>query len=270
MRREDRETVERIRQRFCHDTASHSFLSLFIYGGVNGYELFACDDGFAVRDKNGEYLFPVGTDEYKEEFIKSHKNCRVYMARQSDVEFALSVSPGSVFEADPDRSEYVYDKTEQTELTGHKFQKVRAKLSRFYRENNVKNALINAENINDAYKILAGWSPKSGDGDIDGAKKALDNFIPLGLSGDITYIDGQPVGYCLGGDLGGGVYMLCSAKQTSDIQGLNLSTKHELYKALPDGIKLINTESDHGSPGIRMHKNDLRPVFLNKMYKGVL
>ena len=173
-------------------------------------------------------------------------------------------------EEDPDRSEYVYSREEQACLDGHKFQKVRAKLSRFYRENDVRNVPLTLDNIDEAYKILSEWTPKAGEGDADGAKKALDNYGALSLSGMITYIDGRPVGYCCGADIGQGVYMLCSAKQISDVQGLNLSTKHELFKTLSDSIEYINTESDHGSPGIRMHKNDSRPVFLNKMYKGIL
>ncbi len=266
----DREKIEGLRQKYGHFAASHSFLSLFIYGGVEGYEAHISDDGFFVSDKAGDILFPVGSDEYKRSFTEKNKGARVYMMRECDVLFVKDVNPGFEYEATPGRDEYVYDKAEQVSLEGHKFQKVRAKLSRFYRENAAENKIMNADNIKDAYEILKKWTPKSGDGDADGAKKALDNFASLSLYGMITYIGGEPVGYCLGGDIGGGVFMLCSAKQISDVQGLNISTKHELYKTLPENIITVNTESDHGSPGIRMHKNDMRPVYLNRTYKGVL
>lgn len=262
----DKEKIEKLRQKYNHNTASHSFLSLYIYGQSEGYKVTVDDDGFYAEDKNGRFLFPVGSNEYKLEFIKRHTGASVYMMREEDVCFV----PGSIAEEDPDRSEYVYSRAEQASLEGHKFQKVRAKLSRFYRENDVKNVPLTLDNIDDAYKILSKWSPKAGEGDIDGAKKALDSYLALELSGMVTYIDNEPVGYCCGADIGGGVYMLCSAKQICDVQGLNLSTKHELFKTLPVSIEFINTESDHGSPGIRMHKNDSRPVFLNKMYKGIL
>jgi hypothetical protein len=266
----DREKIEGLRQRYNHFAASHSFLSLYIYGDGEGYDVSLSGDGFYVTDRAGDILFPVGSDEYKRRFIEQNRGKRIYMMRECDVDFVKSVIPGFVCEPTPERDEYVYSRTEQVSLEGHKFQKVRAKLSRFYRENAVENRAITKENINDAYGILSSWTPKSGEGDAGGAKKALDNFFALGLLGMITYIDDQPVGYCLGGDICGGVFMLCSAKQISDAQGLNISTKHELFKALPEGITKINTESDHGSPGIRMHKNDMRPVYLNKTYKGML
>lgn len=270
MKLTDKDIIENVRRRYHHDTASHSFLSLYIYEDQFGYTVCAADNGFFAEDKNGEFLFPVGDDGYKRDFILNHRKKTVYYMREEDVVFTKSILPEFEAEEDNGRSEYVYSRAEQVSLEGHKFQKVRAKLSRFYRENEVKNAVITNKNISDAYKILSGWSPKAGEGDFDGAKKALDDFFPLGLSGNITYIGGAPVGYCLGGDIGGGVYMLCSAKQISDIQGLNICTKYELFKTLPNQTEYINTESDHGSAGIRMHKNDMRPVFLNKMYKGVL
>ena len=121
-----------------------------------------------------------------------------------------------------------------------------------------------------AYGILEKWTPKGGEGDTAGAKKALDNYEALGLTGTVTYVNGTAAGYCCGADTGGGVFMLCSAKQISDVQGLDLSMKHELFKTLPQSIEYINTESDHGSPGIRMHKNDQRPLFQNEMFKGII
>lgn len=270
MNLQDKDRIDGIRRKYGHASASHSFLSLFIYGQNEGYKVTSDESGFYAEDKDGRFLFPIGPDEFKRKFILSHPGAQVYMLREEDVSFIKTVKPDFEAAEDPDRSEYVYSRAEQASLEGHKFQKVRAKLSRFYRENDVKNVPLTLDNIDEAYKILSKWSPKAGEGDSDGAKKALDNYTALELSGTLTYIDGAPVGYCCGADIGQGVYMLCSAKQISDVQGLNLSTKHELFKTLPDGIEYINTESDHGSPGIRMHKNDSRPVFLNKMFKGIL
>ncbi len=265
----DREKIAEIRSRYGHDRASHSFLSLFLYEESFGYKTTVCEDGFYVQNKDGAYLFPCGSDGFKTDFLLSHKGEKVCMMRESDCAFAKSVLPDTAFEEDPDEDEYVYDLSEQISLQGHKFQRVRAKLSKFLRENAVSAKVITEENVKDAYGVLSAWSPKAGEGDAAGAKKALDNFNALGLSGVISYLDGKPVGYVCGADIGRGVLMLCSAKQTSDIQGLNIYTKLEYYKTL-SGVALVNTESDHGSAGIRMHKNDLRPVFLNKTYKGAL
>ena len=265
----DRERIELIREKYGHRCASHSFLSLYIYEESFGYETTVCEDGFFTVNRHGAYLFPCGNDGFKREFLLSHKGAKVYMMREEDCAFAKSVLPYTSFEEDGCESEYVYDLNEQISLQGHKFQRVRAKLSKFIRENNVSSAPITSDNIKDAYGILSAWEPKEGAGDTDGAKKALDGFSDLGLSGLISYLDGEPVGYVCGGNIGSGVLMLCSAKQTCDVQGLNIYTKYEYYKTL-SGVTLVNTESDHGSAGIRMHKNDLRPVCMNTMFKGVL
>ena len=265
----DREKIDRIREKYGHRCASHSFLSLYIYEESFGYETTVCEDGFFAVNRDGAYLFPCGSDGFKREFLLRRKGAKVYMMREEDGAFAKSVLADFTCEEDENESEYVYDLNEQITLQGHKFQRVRAKLSKFMRENAVSSARITEENVKDAYYILSRWSPKEGAGDIAGAKKALDGFSELGLSGLISYLDGEPVGYVCGGDIGSGVLMLCSAKQISDIQGLNIYTKYEYYKTL-SGVTLVNTESDHGSAGIRMHKNDLRPVCMNTMFKGVL
>ena len=265
----DREKIDGLREKYGHFCASHSFLSLYLYEESFGYKTTVTDEGFYTENGRGEFVFPYGDDTFILDFIKNHKGKTVYMMREKDAEYVKSVCPGFVFEEDQNEHEYVYDLHEQITLEGHKFQRVRAKLSKFTRENAVSAAPITAENISDAYKILSLWTPKAGEGDAYGAKKALDGFDRLGLSGEISYLDGEPVGYVCGGNIGGGVLMLCSAKQISDVQGLNIYTKYEYYKTLKD-VTVVNTESDHGSPGIRMHKNDLRPIYKNVMYKGVL
>lgn len=265
----DREKIDRIREIYGHKCASHSFLSLYIYEESFGYKTTVSEDGFYAVNKDGAYLFPCGCEAFKREFLLSHKGAKVYMMREEDCEFAKSVLAAFSLEEDENESEYVYDLSEQIALQGHKFQRVRAKLAKFTRDNDASSAPITDRNIEDAYYILSRWSPKEGEGDAAGAKKALDGFAALGLSGTISYLGGEPVGYVCGGDIGSGVLMLCSAKQISDIQGLNIYTKYEYYKTL-SGVTFVNTESDHGSAGIRMHKNDLRPIFMNKMFKGVL
>ena len=267
---EDKKKIDCLRAEYGSVDASHSFLSLFLYGEENGYGVKLDDDGYYVEDKYGRFLFPVGSDGHKRRFIASHKGKTVYKMTEGDVSFMLSSDPDFMYEEAPEDHEYVYSRAEQAELNGHKFQKVRAKLSRFYRENDTYTVPLTTENLSPAYEILKRWQPKSGDGDFGGALKALENYTELGMRGAMTYIGKDAVGYCCGADIGSGVFMLCSAKQISDVQGLNLCTKNELYKTLPESFEFINTESDHGSAGIRMHKNDLRPVSLIKMYKGVI
>ena len=271
----DIKKIDALREKYGHVCASHCSaahcgLALFIYAEEQGLCVSVFDDGFFVADRAGRYYFPVGSEDFKADFIKNHRGRRLIMMRESDIGFVRALIPDFEPERDRDRDEYVYSRSEQASLEGHKFQKVRAKLSRFCRENDVKSAPLTSGNLADAYAILDAWEPRTGEGDAQGARKALDNYAALGLCGVVTYLNGTPAGYCCGAGIGGGVYLLCSAKQNDGVQGLDLYTKHSLYVALPDCVTLINTESDHGSPGIRMHKNDQRPVMMNEMYGGVL
>ena len=75
----DKEKIEGLRQRYKHFAASHSFLSLFIYGDGEGYDVSIGDDGFYVTDKAGDILFPVGSDEYKRKFVLQNRGKCVYM-----------------------------------------------------------------------------------------------------------------------------------------------------------------------------------------------
>ena len=91
MNLQDKERIEDIRKKYGHATASHSFLSLFIYGQSEGYKVTADDNGFYVEDKDGRFLFPVGSDEYKRDFILTHSGASVYMLREEDVSFIKTV-----------------------------------------------------------------------------------------------------------------------------------------------------------------------------------
>lgn len=239
-------------------------LSLFIYEKERGLEIYRDGEAFIVKRPDGWFL-PVADPSYIKDFIASHKGERLVCLTENQ----LLLHPLD-FEHTPDEDEYVYDRAEQNTLFGPKFSKVRAKLKRFEREHEVVSHPVTRENIGVLYGILDKWEPASGEGDKEGARRALDNFFALGLTGCITYLDGEAVSYCCGADISKDTYMLCSAKQISSVQGLNIKNKYDLYLNLPDQITLINTESDHGQAGVRMHKSDLRPIYLIKTYSAVM
>lgn len=239
-------------------------LSLAIYKNERGLTLYRDGSAFLPRRGDGWFM-PLANKEYIQQFALAHKGEKMVCLTQGDL--ALLEREGL---RTPDEDEYVYDRTEQNELQGPKFSKVRAKISRFTREHEVYSVPITRDNILVAYEILDKWSPASGEGDKEGAGAALDGFFTLGLSGTITYTDGAAVAYLCGGNISPDTYMLCSAKQTENYQGLNIKAKYDLYANLPAEIRLINTESDHGQAGVRMHKTDLRPVYKIETYSLVL
>lgn len=253
--------IESLYKKYSYGDASHGFLPLFVY--ENSYsELILTDNGYSARFPDG-FLCPVGDAEFKAEFIEKHKDEPFICIPEPE----LPLFSESETVEDGARFEYVYDRVEQNTLPGHKFSRVRSKLSKFSRENDCVTVAITEDNLPDAYKILSLWQPKGGEGDFAGAKASLDNFFNLGLLGAISYIGGESAAYVCGGELTDDTFVLIGAKQIYDIQGLNIRTKYDFFQTLPERFKFINTESDHGEPGIREHKLDLRPCRLLKLYK---
>lgn len=257
----DREKIEKIYALSARRDSAHSFLSLFAY--QDGLEEFLLtESGYTAKLSEG-WLFPVGDAAFTSDFLRSHAPDRFFCASSSDLS---ALPPDFISTEDAARGEYIYDRAEQNSLPGHSFSRVRAKLSRFEREYSVRTVPLTAENLRDAYGILEKWQPKDGEGDFAGAKLVLDNYAALGLVGSVTYVNGDPSAYVCGGNITSDTFLLLSAKQTSDIQGLNIRAKYDLFHALPPACTFINTESDHGCPGVRAHKLDLRPVRIETSY----
>ncbi len=268
-----KEKINTIRKNFSHETASHAFASLFIWRKDMGLKVLFEEDFFVVRSElfgENTWFFPCGESSKIIKFIENvpKENLKFIYVREEDLKF---LDGFEILEIEND-FEYVYDSTEQVELVGRKFNKLRNKLHQVERVGELDFVEINDSNIDIAIQICE-KSPESiptADGLQD--KFAVDfmlgNFKELGVVGTITYLDGNPCSVTAGYPLSDSVFDMSLSKETERISGLSVYSKKSLISILKDKYSRINAEEDLGIPGIRQLKEIMRPIYKIKMYSG--
>ena len=275
-------TIEEIRYACGHDLSSHSFGSLYLWQEEMGLSILLKRDWFAVRCRwkgPNAWLFPCGCTKKTARFIASrvHKpDFRLCYMREKDVAFLQREFPGWFqMKKDRDSSEYCYDQQEQRELPGGKFAKLRAKRNRFKRtHDNLRVEPLDAANLHRAKEIAAIWKhfhpkkPKVGFDDLGVMAKAFAHMEPLGLLGVLIQVDGIDVSFALGFPLSHNTFDLCLLKSARRETGLELFLWEALLGMLPKQYCYINTEEDLGIQGLREHKQELKPAFLQELWEG--
>lgn len=276
-----RNTIEKIRKKYNHPMSSHAFSSLYLWQEEMGLSIACDDDFFVIRcDFKGEncFFFPCGDIIRKKQFIREHMcetNFKLCYMNHADVHFLNQYFHGC-FELSYDRDscEYIYDRAELIGLAGGKFAKIRTKLHHLEREHSLRTEVLSGKNCEMAKDIIAAWA-ENYEGranqpldDINVALRAIDQSDMLGLTGAVIYVDGQPYAVAAGCDIGGDTFDLCVAKQKSAITGLDYYATIELCKNISEQFTYLNAEEDFGIEGLRIHKNDMHPVKLWKIWEG--
>jgi hypothetical protein len=171
---------------------------------------------------------------------------------------------------DRDNFDYLYNRIDLAELSGKKFHKKR----------NLVNAFLNAyipevlpltqERVPDALKVLDIWREGKGEiGDYIASKEALELFQTIGLVGNIYYIEGRPVGWCLGEPLAQNtMFAVHFEKGIDDYKGIYQYINQNFAASLPENFIHINREQDLGDEGLRQAKETYRPIGFVKKYIG--
>jgi hypothetical protein len=276
-----RDTIEKIRKKYNHPLSSHAFSSLYLWQKEMGLSIACDDDFFVIRcGFKGEncFFFPCGDLKRKERFIREHmreKNFKLCYMNGADVEFINQYFHGCFdISYDRDSCEYIYDTAELIGMSGGKFAKIRTKLHHLEREHSLHTEILNAKNRGAAKEIIEAWAQnhEMRDGrpldDIGVAFRAVNEADTLGLTGALVYVDGEPYAVTAGCGISEDSFDLCLAKQKSAVTGLDYYATIELCKIISSRFAYLNAEEDFGIKGLRIHKNDMRPVKLWEMWEG--
>ena len=88
------------------------------------------------------------------------------------------------------------------------------------------------------------------------------------LCGGIYYVDGNPVAYSLGEELGRGKsFVIHFEKAVGEYRGLWQFVNQAFASILPEFYETINREQDLGDEGLRQAKLSYRPIGFVKKYR---
>lgn len=272
--------IEEIRYTYNNKFSSHAFNSIYLWRHIIGNRLVLLEDMFTVRCKRYDentWFFPCGSDESKIEFIKTklkEPRFRMEYAAESDVAWTKEHFPDTfdIIE-EPDSDEYVCDIKEHIRLEGSRYHDHRKRVNKLNSEHSFRIEAIDDNNIELAVKISDGWSGKLEEAGVLNTKgnevdvEAFNKYKELSITGIIVYMDENPVFVIAGYPLGEDTYDLMISKECVRVRGLDFFAIREFEKTLDKKYIYLNCEEDLGIEGLKECKNQLRPVFMNKMWR---
>jgi hypothetical protein len=171
---------------------------------------------------------------------------------------------------DRDNFDYLYLRTDLAQLPGKKYHKKRNLVNAFLNAYLHEEQPLRAELLPQAMMVLERWRQDKGeDGDYHAAKEALELFTVLGMQGSMYYINGKPVGWCLGEALAqGSIFAIHFEKGIDEYKGIYQVMNQTFAASLDQGITYINREQDLGDEGLRQAKMTYRPWGFVRKYIG--
>lgn len=252
-----------------------TFFSLLIHTPKHNYRVTKTARGVYLlfRTKNGaDFFVPINGCPSADELcaLKETGAKPILVSRTIAETYAAAFTEsGFTLTADRANDDYLYNKTELSELKGKAFHKKKNHLNTFNRLYNAVVKPLDAETAKDAQTVLEVWQQMhAADGitDYETAAAALALIGKSPFCGSVVYIEAEPVGWYLGEFLCGGT-MFCThfEKGIDSIKGIYQFLNWHAASTLPDACTLINREQDLGDEGMRQAKLTYRPCgFVHK------
>ncbi|MDO5408540.1 MAG: phosphatidylglycerol lysyltransferase domain-containing protein [Eubacteriales bacterium] len=278
---EQKERVDALRIQYGHKSSSHAFTSLYVWQDEMGLELQLEQDMFAVKSRlhgTNSWFFPCGAGRAKEIFLAAHleePDFTLHYVREEDVQFAEHAFPGRFqFTEQEEDSEYLYDRDEQQQMRGRRFEKLRNSWHRARRDHQLEVVSLDEALIPSAAAITAEWKKTHfqpgvlGIRDEEASMRLLRHWNQLDVQGILLYVDGEPYALTAGYLLSDDTFDLCMAKQKEMGTGISVYARWALYQTLPEHVRIINAEEDLGMEGLRMMKHCMQPTGMIRMFCG--
>lgn len=268
----------------------YSFANNMAWQRLNDTQICRYGDFYiscSYENKRPYITFPSGVktdDKGREEYIKLFYSLRKYF---SDLGKPLTVSSvtednlkwlreyygGDIeYRYDRDGSDYVYNVSDLTELSGKKYHGKRNHIKRFC-ENDWNFELISDDNVDRCFEFCVNIYNKD-DSYSEFSKVveqyAIDLFLTdrqeLKLKGGVLKSNGEIVGISIGEQLNSDTFVVHIEKARGDIQGAYPTLCNEFVKAFAQDFKYINREEDLGIDGLRKSKLSYHPAFMVDKY----
>lgn len=252
-----------------------TFANLYLFRHSYDYKVAEFPGGGLVisGSKEGKKFFYlpccVASSKIFDELMLSHdymKNLSESQAVQHRIELEAR---GYIVQEDRDNFDYLYLRKDLAELTGREYHKKRNLVNGFISSYECEQKPLKKENVGDALAVLDEWRRAKGvEGDYRAAREGLELFEELGMRGAVYYIEGQPVGWCLGEPLAKGTMFAVHFEKACDrFKGIYQFINQAFAQSLPAYFKLVNREQDLGNEGLRQAKMTYRPSGFVRKYR---
>jgi hypothetical protein len=256
-----------------------TFAGLYLFRNRYNYKAASTPDEKLIisgeREGRKFFMTPCGVPslEILQNLFAAHdywKNAGELMLAEKREELE---GQGITFTEDRDNFDYLYLRTDLSELAGKKFHKKKNLVNAFnaaYPDHTERP--MTPELIPRAVEISDHWKAEKGeDLDYHSAREALENFEILNLQGAIYFVNGEAAAWCLGESIACGRYFVVHfEKAREEFKGIYQYMNQAFAASLPEHFTHINREQDLGNEGLRQAKMTYRPCGFVKKYVGKL
>lgn len=280
----DKEWIDDVFKNSGYIGADFCFGSLYLWQDV--YRCKICEKGdFLYRIYEGKetyYAFPIGNGDYKiaiemliEDSVIRNIPFQMFGITEDMKKIISSIMPNKFrFEFKRNMSDYIYDSNNLSFLKGKKYHSKRNHVSKFKKNYNWEYKDIDINSLDNVRAFFDKWFLLNSDKNIESekiaVKKALDNFVELGLSGGYIEVDGQIVALTIGEPINNEAFDIHFEKALLNYSGSYPTINQEFAKRNLSNYKYINREEDMGIEGLRKSKLSYHPVFLLDRYNAYL
>ena len=181
--------------------------------------------------------------------------------------------------------DYLYETEKMISLAGKKYQPKRNFISRFKAQNPgwtyesirpdgdpelCRRQLEECRTMTDEWCALNGCTHnESMQMEACAVRKALEDFVPLRLSGGMLRSGGRLVAYTLGERLNSDTFIVHVEKAFSDVTGAYPMINRTFLEHEAAGLQYVNREDDAGDEGLRKAKLSYHPAYMLEKYLAV-
>lgn len=187
-----------------------------------------------------------------------------------------TVLPGR-FEAhaNPDFSDYIYDRESLATLAGKKLQPKRNHANRFEREYpGYEYRPLTPDLVEECWRLEAEWASDHGemdsrlgaDDEQHSMRRVFKHWDTLRPVGGVILVGGKLVAFTFGGPVNHDTFDVCVEKADLDYEGAYAIINREFVRHLPEQYKYINREEDLGLEGLRRAKQSYHPSIVLDKY----
>lgn len=236
---------------------------------------FDTDDGIPT------FTLPSGKGDYSELFAEMKKfienmgfPLRLSGVTESSLELLDTLFHGKFTkELDRDGCDYIYRRSDLTELAGKKYHAKRNHLAKFNRLES-EFSVITEKDFDDCISFITAEYNSRSDSEIIHSAVAeqyavntyFNHYNELGLKGGIIKISGKIAAVTIGEKLNSNTFCVHIEKADRQYNGIYTGICNSFVKACTDGFEFINREEDLGIEGLRKSKLSYYPAFLLNKY----
>lgn len=254
-----------------------TFANLYLFRHVHNYCLSYHDNSLLVSGTGYDgthYILPPLTGERGAVARKLLESG--YMLYGVDEAFYNSELDGYgyLLTADRDNDDYVYLRSDLSNLEGNRYHKKKNRINYFSSRHTYLVEAFSEAHSQGAFKLMERWKQArigiyghSLDAELSANREAVTLFRQLELAGVVILVDGEVTAFALGESLNSETVVCHFEKADPFMEGVSQLVNREFSRNQPESCIYINREQDLGESGLRAAKSSYHPFGMVRKFR---